>query len=198
MAMTLGSIGSNVVQAWRYRHRLAQLAHYACEVQVAGPGGRLQLRDSRALVPGDVVAVHPGPLPCDLVLLRGEAIVDEAMLTGESVPVRKVRWGGGGYHPDDPGCRACTLYGGTTVAQVRVWAKPTVVSCCFMGHASWFQLRVQVPATHAPATPCPRRCAAVAQPVRRWPWSCVQALPLQKASYSGPFCTHASTPRQAG
>lgn len=46
--------------------------------------------DSSDLVPGDIVKVPQGrPLPCDLVLLTGSAIVNEAMLTGESVPVMK-------------------------------------------------------------------------------------------------------------
>ena len=37
---------------------------------------------STRLVPGDVVALKPCMLPCDLVLLSGECIVDENMLTG--------------------------------------------------------------------------------------------------------------------
>ncbi|MFA6029203.1 MAG: heavy metal translocating P-type ATPase [Elusimicrobiota bacterium] len=43
-----------------------------------------------ALRPGDVVLIRPGErVPCDGVVLEGESFVDEAMLTGEPMPVRK-------------------------------------------------------------------------------------------------------------
>jgi cation-transporting ATPase 13A3/4/5 len=45
---------------------------------------------SNLLVPGDVIKVPEGlVLPCDLVLMTGSAIVNESILTGESIPVIK-------------------------------------------------------------------------------------------------------------
>ena len=69
VGMTLFSILTNVASAYQYRRRLAALAHYTCEVQVRA-AGRLQTVDSTDLLPGDVVVVHPGVLPCDLALIR--------------------------------------------------------------------------------------------------------------------------------
>ena len=45
---------------------------------------------STQLLPGDVFTVQSGmKLPCDAILFDGEALLNEASLTGESVPVAK-------------------------------------------------------------------------------------------------------------
>ncbi|HZF26044.1 MAG TPA: heavy metal translocating P-type ATPase [Steroidobacteraceae bacterium] len=43
-----------------------------------------------ALVPGDELVVHPGEaVPADAAIIAGSARIDEALLTGESLPVRR-------------------------------------------------------------------------------------------------------------
>jgi cation-transporting ATPase 13A2 len=85
-------------------------------------------QDSTELVPGDVVNLSTSRLsffPADMFLLSGDAIVNESMLTGESVPVSKipvkdsdlVRWKDG---VDNIGDSAKSLlYSGTRVVRIR-------------------------------------------------------------------------------
>eukprot|EP00927_Polykrikos_kofoidii_P045766 TRINITY_DN39872_c0_g1_i1.p1 TRINITY_DN39872_c0_g1~~TRINITY_DN39872_c0_g1_i1.p1 ORF type:complete len:1276 (+),score=203.55 TRINITY_DN39872_c0_g1_i1:410-3829(+) len=57
-------------------------------------GGVWKHISSDMLLPGDIVALGRGNkeqnCPCDVLLLQGNALVNEAMLTGESVPQMKV------------------------------------------------------------------------------------------------------------
>ena len=73
--------------------------------------------DSSELLPGDVIEVPSGKiLPCDLILLTGSAIVNEAMLTGESIPVMKssLPYKSKEVYSETQ-TNKHTLYGGTTV-----------------------------------------------------------------------------------
>jgi P-type E1-E2 ATPase len=70
------------------------MARYTCKVELrlTNEKGESYFKevDSSELLPGDIVIVPESrSLPCDLVLLTGSAIVNESMLTGESVPVMK-------------------------------------------------------------------------------------------------------------
>lgn len=52
--------------------------------------GRWIETSSLELVPGDIIEMKQGTkLPCDAIMLNGESVINEAMLTGESAPVVK-------------------------------------------------------------------------------------------------------------
>ena len=90
--------------------------------------------EGELLCPGDVVKLPPQGcvLPCDAVLLTGSAIVNEAMLTGESVPVTKVCLGEEVdlgqeiYSPDTH--RRQTIFAGTEVIQTRYYGNQAVLA----------------------------------------------------------------------
>jgi len=87
-------------------------------------------QDSTELVPGDIVNLSSSQIslvPADLFLLSGDAIVNESMLTGESVPVSKspvkdediIKW------RDHKTENAKTfLYCGTRVVRIRGTFRP--------------------------------------------------------------------------
>jgi cation-transporting ATPase 13A2 len=83
----------SIVQSLRETRRrmteMAALARWDAPVCVWRDGAYVTISSTR-LVPGDIVKIETGVLPCDLSLLEGGCVVNESMLTGESVPCVKV------------------------------------------------------------------------------------------------------------
>ncbi|XP_062987775.1 polyamine-transporting ATPase 13A3 [Elgaria multicarinata webbii] len=106
-------------------------AHSIIRVSVSRANQGIEEILSTDLVPGDIIVVPLNGMimPCDAVLVSGTCIVNESMLTGESVPVTKTNLPrptedprspeGDAYSPE--GHRRHTLFCGTTVIQTRFY-----------------------------------------------------------------------------
>ncbi|KAJ3281726.1 hypothetical protein HK104_011310, partial [Borealophlyctis nickersoniae] len=80
-----------LVETRNTMRRMREISRFSCEVKV-WRGGQCIVLPSEDMVPGDIYEVTPRALhvfPCDSILLDGDCIVNESMLTGESVPVSK-------------------------------------------------------------------------------------------------------------
>lgn len=69
--------------------RLRELCKVEGQVEVLRDGSYIKI-DQQDVVPGDVITIQAGVAYCDMLVLTGEAVVDESSLTGESMPVAKV------------------------------------------------------------------------------------------------------------
>ncbi|KAL5467469.1 hypothetical protein EMCRGX_G031695 [Ephydatia muelleri] len=121
VVMSLLSVVASLLQTRRNMMMLHHLARQICQVTVCRDGQESAGVEGDNLVPGDVIVVPPTGMvmPCDAVLLVGTAIVNEASLTGESVPAAKTSLPRvmEAYLPDKHKCH--TLFGGTHVIQTR-------------------------------------------------------------------------------
>lgn len=85
------SIASTLIETKATMKRLRDISRFECDIRVLRSGFWRYIESSE-LVPGDVYEVtdpNLAQLPCDSMLLTGDCIVNESMLTGESVPVSK-------------------------------------------------------------------------------------------------------------
>lgn len=90
--MSAGSIIATLIETRSTMMRLREISRFECDVRVLRNGFWANVPSSD-LVPGDVYEVSDPNLsqfPSDSLLLSGDCIVNESMLTGESVPVSKL------------------------------------------------------------------------------------------------------------
>ncbi|CAK89910.1 unnamed protein product (macronuclear) [Paramecium tetraurelia] len=101
-------------------YRLQQLSKFNIPVQILDEGQVKEI-ESISLVPGDRLFIKDGMImPCDAILLNGQVIFNEAMLTGESIPVLKTELPNNKeiYDPLDSG-KQFTLFAGTTSMETK-------------------------------------------------------------------------------
>ncbi|KAJ1539970.1 hypothetical protein HK405_012205, partial [Cladochytrium tenue] len=90
LAISTGSAVTTLMDMKESYARLRSISKFSCPVSVFR-GGQWEVVASEDLAVGDLFEVTTGMglVPCDAVLLHGDCITNESMLTGESVPVSK-------------------------------------------------------------------------------------------------------------
>uniref|UniRef100_A0A8D1UFK3 Polyamine-transporting ATPase 13A3 n=1 Tax=Sus scrofa TaxID=9823 RepID=A0A8D1UFK3_PIG len=136
VAIVIMSVVSIISSLYAIRKQYIMLhdmvaAHSTVRVSVCRVNEEIEEIFSTDLVPGDVMVIPLNGIvmPCDAVLISGTCIVNESMLTGESVPVTKTNlpnpsvdikgMGGELYSPETH--KRHTLFCGTTVIQTRFY-----------------------------------------------------------------------------
>ncbi|XP_071570378.1 polyamine-transporting ATPase 13A3 [Temnothorax nylanderi] len=119
--MSLFGITSSIVQTRKNQINLRGTVASSESVRVLRDTGIFENISSVELVPGDVIELpkHQATLVCDAVLLTGQCILNESMLTGESVPVIKTSLPLHHTLYDAKEYTYHTLYSGTTIIQTK-------------------------------------------------------------------------------
>ncbi|XP_046398535.1 polyamine-transporting ATPase 13A3-like isoform X2 [Ischnura elegans] len=144
--MSVFGVTTSVIQTRRNQKKLRRTVTSSDVVTVirkVEDGEEKEVKEeilAKNLVPGDIIALHPYgcTLSCDAVLLSGNAIVNESMLTGESVPVTKVPIPNEErkFEEKDDNIKHSVLFCGTKVLQTRFygteWARAVVLRTGFL------------------------------------------------------------------
>ncbi|NWZ68329.1 AT132 ATPase, partial [Acrocephalus arundinaceus] len=128
------SLGLSLHETRKQSITLRNMAKMSVGVRVRRPSGEELVVSSAELVPGDCIRLPAAGalLPCDAALLTGECMVNESLLTGESVPVMKTPLPAGGqaagatYCPEEH--RRHTLFCGTQVIQAKAYVGGEVLA----------------------------------------------------------------------
>ncbi|NXH54570.1 AT132 ATPase, partial [Rhabdornis inornatus] len=128
------SLGLSLYETRKQSTTLRNMARMSVGVRVRRPGGEELVVSSAELVPGDCIRLPAAGalLPCDAALLTGECMVNESLLTGESVPVMKTPLPAGGQAASSTYCpeehRRHTLFCGTQLIQAKAYAGGEVLA----------------------------------------------------------------------
>lgn len=126
------SISVSLIETLRTTNKLRKMSYYEIPVNVFrvinGQTQKINI-SSAELIPGDLLEVPENVMmPCDAILLNGSCIMNEAMLTGESIPVVKnsLPQNDINYNPKED--KQYTLFAGTKCIQARFYTGTSVLA----------------------------------------------------------------------
>ncbi|XP_030590233.1 polyamine-transporting ATPase 13A2 isoform X1 [Archocentrus centrarchus] len=115
------SISISLYETRKQSITLRNMAQLVTNVTIRRSSGEEECVSSVELVPGDCLIIPQEGLllPCDAALLAGECLVNESMLTGESVPVLKTPLQASDRKYSSDAERRNTLFCGTQLIQAK-------------------------------------------------------------------------------
>ena len=127
--IAIAAIVTTLMETRKRLFALREMAAFTSTVTVKRDG-RWSAAPSSTLVPGDVVQLTNGVIPCDLALLSGGCVVNESRLTGESLPVLRSAVDMANYSPSalvDFTSTSHTLFSATYSLQLKPISTETPV-----------------------------------------------------------------------
>ncbi|KAK5622921.1 hypothetical protein CRENBAI_022259 [Crenichthys baileyi] len=115
------SISISLYETRKQSVTIRNMARLVTDVKIRRHSGEEECVSSLELVPGDCLIIPQEGLllPCDAALLVGECLVNESMLTGESIPVLKTPLPAGDTTYSSETERRHTLFCGTQIIQAK-------------------------------------------------------------------------------